>query len=129
MPTRNHDIKPRRFPACPASWMARVSVAPARNPLHHVGAALDRTQRVLDQVSEMSSTTPGVAQVISIAGISALDSSSSLANAGVGREIARAFVRPDRDKRRKQLGRVDLAQGLVPDRGRNVILEARDPPP
>lgn len=47
------------------------------------GASLDRTQRVLDQVSEMSSTTPGVAQVISIAGISALDSSSSLANAGV----------------------------------------------
>ncbi len=42
MPTRNHDIKPRRFPACPASWMTRVSVAPARSPLHHAGAALDR---------------------------------------------------------------------------------------
>jgi HAE1 family hydrophobic/amphiphilic exporter-1 len=48
------------------------------------GAALDRTQRVLDQVSEISGKTPGVEQVISIAGISALDSSSSLANAGVG---------------------------------------------
>jgi HAE1 family hydrophobic/amphiphilic exporter-1 len=47
------------------------------------GASLDRTQRVLDQVSEMSGKTPGVAQVISIAGISALDSSSSLASAGV----------------------------------------------
>ena len=47
------------------------------------GASLERTQRVLDQVAEMSSKTPGVAQVISIAGISALDSSSSLANAGV----------------------------------------------
>ena len=47
------------------------------------GAALDRTQRVLDQVSEMAGKTPGVEQVISIAGISALDSSSSLANAGV----------------------------------------------
>jgi HAE1 family hydrophobic/amphiphilic exporter-1 len=47
------------------------------------GASLDRTQRVLDQVTEMSSKTPGVAQVISIAGISALDNSSSLANAGV----------------------------------------------
>src|SRR5580692_11493383 len=47
------------------------------------GAALDRTQRVLDQVSEISGKTPGVEQVISIAGISVLDGSSSLANAGV----------------------------------------------
>jgi HAE1 family hydrophobic/amphiphilic exporter-1 len=47
------------------------------------GASLNRTQRVLDQVSELSSTTPGVDQVISIAGVSALDNSSSLANAGI----------------------------------------------
>ena len=47
------------------------------------GASLDRTQRVLDRVSEIAGKTPGVEQVISIAGISALDNSSSLANAGV----------------------------------------------
>ncbi len=47
------------------------------------GAALDRTQRVMDQVQEIASKTPGVEQVMTIAGISALDSSSSLANAGV----------------------------------------------
>src|ERR1700685_4236612 len=47
------------------------------------GAALDRTQSVLDQISEVAGKTPGVEQVISIAGISALDGSSSLANAGV----------------------------------------------
>ncbi|MFL6790741.1 MAG: efflux RND transporter permease subunit [Bradyrhizobium sp.] len=47
------------------------------------GAALDRTQRVLDQVSEVAGKAPGVEQVLSIAGISALDNSSSLANAGV----------------------------------------------
>jgi HAE1 family hydrophobic/amphiphilic exporter-1 len=47
------------------------------------GAALDRTQSVLDQISEMAGKTSGVEQVISIAGISALDGSSSLANAGV----------------------------------------------
>jgi HAE1 family hydrophobic/amphiphilic exporter-1 len=47
------------------------------------GAALDRTQRVLDQISEIAGKTPGVDQVISISGISALDNSSSLANAGV----------------------------------------------
>jgi len=47
------------------------------------GASLDRTQRVLDRVQEIASKTPGVDQVMTIAGISALDSSSSLANAGV----------------------------------------------
>ncbi|MDE2379109.1 efflux RND transporter permease subunit [Bradyrhizobium sp.] len=47
------------------------------------GAALERTQAVLDKVSEITSRTPGVAQVITIAGISALDNNASLANAGV----------------------------------------------
>jgi HAE1 family hydrophobic/amphiphilic exporter-1 len=39
---------------------------------------------VLDEVSEIASKVPGVDQVVTIAGISALDNSSSLANAGVG---------------------------------------------
>src|SRR6201746_1998259 len=47
------------------------------------GAALDRTQEVLKKVSDIASKHPGVDQVISIAGSSGLDSSSSLANAGV----------------------------------------------
>jgi HAE1 family hydrophobic/amphiphilic exporter-1 len=47
------------------------------------GASLDRTQRVMDKVQEIAGTTPGVEQVMTIAGISALDNSSSLANAGV----------------------------------------------
>ena len=47
------------------------------------GAALDRTQKVLERASDLAGKTPGVAQVITIAGISALDGSSSLANAGV----------------------------------------------
>ncbi|MFB9263250.1 efflux RND transporter permease subunit [Bradyrhizobium erythrophlei] len=47
------------------------------------GAAIDRTQSVLDQVTEIASKTPGVEQVVAITGISALDNSSSLANAGV----------------------------------------------
>src|SRR5438874_967453 len=47
------------------------------------GAALDRTQQVLNRVSEITGKSPGVEQVITIAGISALDNSSSLANAGV----------------------------------------------
>ncbi len=47
------------------------------------GAALDRTQRVLDRVSEIAHKNAGVAQVITIAGLSVLDNSSTLANSGV----------------------------------------------
>src|SRR6201990_1401344 len=47
------------------------------------GASLERTQHVMTRVSEITGKLPGVDQVITIAGISALDNSSSLANAGV----------------------------------------------
>jgi HAE1 family hydrophobic/amphiphilic exporter-1 len=47
------------------------------------GASLERTQNVLDRVSEIARKTPAVAQVVTIAGISVLDNSVSLSNAGV----------------------------------------------
>jgi hydrophobic/amphiphilic exporter-1 (mainly G- bacteria), HAE1 family len=47
------------------------------------GASLQRTKRVLDEVSEIAGKTPGVDQVIAISGVSAIDSNSTLANAGV----------------------------------------------
>ncbi|MBA2127326.1 hydrophobe/amphiphile efflux-1 family RND transporter [Hyphomicrobium methylovorum] len=47
------------------------------------GAALGRTQASLEKVNEIAKDVPGVDRVITIAGISPLDNSSSLANAGV----------------------------------------------
>ena len=47
------------------------------------GAALARTQAVLDRVADIAGKNPAVANVVNVAGISALDNSSSLANAGV----------------------------------------------
>jgi HAE1 family hydrophobic/amphiphilic exporter-1 len=47
------------------------------------GASLARTQAVLDRVGIIAGKTPGVANVVNVAGISPLDNSSSLANAGV----------------------------------------------
>ncbi len=46
------------------------------------GASLERTQRTLAQVDKIVLATPGVAQAVEIAGISPLDNSASLANAG-----------------------------------------------
>ena len=47
------------------------------------GASLARTQAVLDRVAGIAGKNPAVANVVNVAGISALDNSSSLANAGV----------------------------------------------
>ena len=47
------------------------------------GASLERTQKVLDKVNEIARKTPGVEQVITIAGVSPLDNSATLASAGV----------------------------------------------
>src|SRR6266550_5369906 len=47
------------------------------------GASLERTQRAMDQVGEIAKKTPGVDQVVTVAGISPLDNSASLSSAGV----------------------------------------------
>jgi HAE1 family hydrophobic/amphiphilic exporter-1 len=47
------------------------------------GASLERTQTVLDRVQEIAKKTKGVREIVTIAGISPLDNSASLANAGV----------------------------------------------
>ena len=89
------------------------------------GAALDRTQKVLDKVSEIVGKAPGVAQVITIAGISALDNSASLANAGVAYIILKDWDArgPGEDLRSLVYGLNDKV---------STILEARTlvlPPP
>jgi len=47
------------------------------------GAALERTQQVLEKVYGVTRGVPGVAQVITIAGVSPLDNSATLASSGV----------------------------------------------
>jgi HAE1 family hydrophobic/amphiphilic exporter-1 len=47
------------------------------------GASLDRTHKTLQQVEQLANAVEGVERVITIAGISVLDNSASLANGGV----------------------------------------------
>src|SRR5262249_20116229 len=47
------------------------------------GASLERTQQTLDKVFEIARKTPGVARVVNIAGVSALDNSATLSSAAV----------------------------------------------
>ncbi len=46
-------------------------------------ASLERTQKVLNQITQVALATPGVEHAITIGGVSALDGNASLANAGV----------------------------------------------
>jgi hydrophobic/amphiphilic exporter-1 (mainly G- bacteria), HAE1 family len=90
------------------------------------GASLERTQKALDRVQQIARKTPGVEQVVTIAGISVLDGSSTLSSAGV------AYIILD------DWGKRGRAQGLLPlftalNRSFDVIDEARvmvlPPPP
>jgi hydrophobic/amphiphilic exporter-1 (mainly G- bacteria), HAE1 family len=89
------------------------------------GAALDRTQAALDKVSEIVGKAPGVEQVITIAGISALDNSSSLANAGVAYIILKDWGSrgPGEDLRSLVYGLNDKVAAIM--EARTLIL----PPP
>jgi hydrophobic/amphiphilic exporter-1 (mainly G- bacteria), HAE1 family len=89
------------------------------------GAALDRTQTVLEKVSEIVGKAPGVEQVITIAGISALDNSSSLANAGVAYIILKDWDSrgPGEDLRSLVYGLNDKVAAIM--EARTLIL----PPP
>src|SRR6195952_3253523 len=90
------------------------------------GAALDRTQRVMDQVQEIASKTPGVEQIMTIAGISALDSSSSLANAGVAYLILKEWSeRGPREDLLSLFTGLNQRLSVIPDAR---ILVVRPPP-
>jgi hydrophobic/amphiphilic exporter-1 (mainly G- bacteria), HAE1 family len=60
------------------------------------GAALSRTQAALDQVSAIAGKDSSVDQVLTIAGVSALDNNATLANAGVAYIVLKDWSeRPD----------------------------------
>ena len=85
------------------------------------GASLERTQAALDQLTDIAHKTPGVAQVVTIAGVSALDNNATLANGGVayiilkdwrergaGQDLRSLFVALTRS-----LGAIEEARTLV----------------
>jgi HAE1 family hydrophobic/amphiphilic exporter-1 len=90
------------------------------------GASLERTDKALQKVAEIARNTPGVAKVLTVAGVSALDNNASLANAGVAYLVLDDWGERGRDE---QL--LPLFQRL--NREMDKIMEARinvlPPPP
>ncbi len=62
------------------------------------GASLERTTQALDEVSRIAQATPGVRQVTAISGMSILDNSAALANAGVAYVVLDDWALRDREK-------------------------------
>ncbi len=85
------------------------------------GASLARTRAALDQVSAIAAKDDSVAQVIAISGISVLDNSAPLANAGVAYIVLKDWSK--RADLRTIFGR--LAPALEAVDGRVIVL----PPP
>jgi HAE1 family hydrophobic/amphiphilic exporter-1 len=89
------------------------------------GAALERTTRALDDITDRVKAQPGVDKVVAIAGIAALNDNASLSNAGIAYVILK-----DWDERGKGEDLLSLYKGLsarvadVPD-GTALVM----PPP
>ena len=75
------------------------------------GAALERTQKVLEQVSAIAQKDPSVANVIAIAGVSALDNNATLANAGVAYVVLKDWS--ERDDLRTLFPRLSAALAAI----------------
>jgi HAE1 family hydrophobic/amphiphilic exporter-1 len=75
------------------------------------GAALARTAKVLDQVADIARKDPSVDQVLTIAGVSALDNNATLANAGVAYVVLKDWSA--RDDLRKLFPRLSQALSIV----------------
>ena len=91
------------------------------------GASLNRTTASLQQVHEQVKDIPGVQNVIAISGISPLDNSADLANAGVGYIMLKPFaerVKADGQDLITIYGRVQKALATLSD-GQPTVL----PPP
>jgi len=108
------------------------------------GASLARTQAVLDHVADIARKRPGVANVVTVAGISPLDNSSSLANAGVayvvlkdwsergaGQDLRSLFMNLNQEMGRIEEARVNVLppppiQGIGNAAGFVMQIELRD---
>jgi HAE1 family hydrophobic/amphiphilic exporter-1 len=90
------------------------------------GASLERTRQVMAQVEAAVMKVPGVAHAISIGGISVLDNSATLANAGVTYVVLKPWeVRGSKEGLRPVLEHLQNAVSAIPDAVAFVII----PPP
>ncbi len=92
------------------------------------GASIERTERALAEASAIARATPGVDQVVEIAGISVLDNNASLASAGAIYVVLKDWSQRGRgtgEDLRSIIGHLQAALDKLPDATGFVIV----PPP
>jgi HAE1 family hydrophobic/amphiphilic exporter-1 len=62
------------------------------------GASLERTGATMDEITKIARATPGVDKVVAISGLSVLDNSASLANAGIAYVILKNWSEREKEK-------------------------------
>jgi HAE1 family hydrophobic/amphiphilic exporter-1 len=92
------------------------------------GASKERTDAVMEQVSKIAQQTPGVDQVLTISGISILDNSASLPNAGVAYVVLKDWDVRGKEKEQDLLSIYQHLNGVLAE-----VLKAKTlvvvPPP
>ena len=89
------------------------------------GASLERTQKVLDRVSDLAHGVGGVDKVITIAGVSPLDNNAALSNSGVAYIILKDWaVRGKKEGLLPMLYNLNMAMSGIERAGVRVL-----PPP
>ena len=80
------------------------------------GASLERTQKTLDKVFEITRKTPGVARAVTIAGVSPLDNSATLSSAGVAYIILKDWSERGKGEDLMSLfNNLNAALGAIPE--------------
>ncbi|AYG60659.1 efflux RND transporter permease subunit [Rhizobium jaguaris] len=79
------------------------------------GASKERTDAVMEQVGKIAQQTPGVEQVLTISGISILDNSASLPNAGVAYVVLKDWGTRGKEKGQDLLSIYEHLNGALRD--------------
>jgi HAE1 family hydrophobic/amphiphilic exporter-1 len=82
------------------------------------GASLERTQRVMEKITDVAKAVPGVERVVAISGVSPLDNSAPLSSAGAAYVILKSW-----DERGKVKGQdaLSLLRGLTASLHQNIF--------
>jgi hydrophobic/amphiphilic exporter-1 (mainly G- bacteria), HAE1 family len=92
-------------------------------------ASLERTQSVMEKVTEVAKRIPGVDQVVGISGISVLDNSAALPNAGVAYVILKNWSEREKAKDQDMFSLFNKLRTALQDQILEANIMVIPPPP
>jgi HAE1 family hydrophobic/amphiphilic exporter-1 len=93
------------------------------------GASLERTQRVMEKVTNAAQAVPGVDRVVAISGVSLLDNSASLSSAGAAYVILKNWDERDKAKEEDALSLIKNLTAVLQQDILEAVTIVLPPPP